>query len=162
MALDTIVAGPYGHTYGGVSTGISRDGYRIDHVVEKQPIKGDLYGESVIDFISRGGNVFLDYTCIAWKAGTYYPLLMFGQNFGEMWAPGLVESAYALATVLTAVQTPGAVQIAATPTTITASKTTLAPGHSFITNLQTLGREAPIRLQCLPYVSGVTRWYTLA
>jgi hypothetical protein len=157
MALDTFVAGSYLHTYNGASTGLSEDGYALDQELPQEEVKGDYYGESVIDTITRGGNTFLQFDSLAYKAGSLAAMYPFA-GLGIMGLPGLLGSDQAAPSVLGATAgTPAA----NAPASLSASKSLIAPGHNAQLKFQTRLRKVPVRLRLLPYVTDVVRFYSL-
>lgn len=158
MALDTFVAGAYSGTWNGTSVGLVSEGYRMDQNTEAEEITGDYYGRSVIEGVAQGGNVFIEYECLAYKAGSLAPFFPFG-NLGEMAAPGVLYSDLAKTVVLTSTTGTPAVS---SPASLTGSKAMLAAGHNAQLLFASRLRRLPIRQRLLPYISGVVRWYTLA
>ena len=165
MALETLVAGYYSHTYNSVATGITREGYRLEQQVREELVdETDLYGNSIIDFVYRGGNVYLEYLSKAYKAGAITPFWPWGA-LGEMFATatpiGRLASAVAAAAVLTATaNTPAATS----PATLTGTKAILAPGQSGSLSYNSKIREVPTRLILLPYDTGSNgsiRWFAM-
>lgn len=158
MALDTFVAGAYLHTFNGVSTGLSEDGYDLDQQVEQEEITGDYYGRSVIETVAQGGNIFLQFNSLAYKAGSVNALYPFA-TLGEMGTPGLFGSDIAKASVMSGTSGTSA---ASSVASLTASKSIVAPGHNAQLKFQSKLKKVPIRLRLLPYITNVVRWYQLA
>lgn len=169
MALDVFVAGRYTNAYNSVDVGISTDGVELQQDSAAEFIdRTDAYGDSIIDWVYRGGNVFLQYEAKAYKAGSITPFWPWGalgvmQAVGTTPAPiGRLASDVAAATVLTALAgTPAA----SSPATLTASKSILAPNNPARLLFSSRLRTVPVRLQSLPtesVASGTTttRWFT--
>jgi hypothetical protein len=169
VALDTFVAGRYSNTYNAVDVGISDQGINLQQESRWEEIaSSDAYGDSIIDGVYRGGNVFFDYECKAYKAGSQTPFWPWGtlgvmQAVGSAPTPiGRLASGVASATVLTAVAgTPAATS----PATLTASKSILAPNSPARLLFHTRLRQVPIRLLALPSdaTNGgttTTTWFT--
>lgn len=162
MALETLVAGRYSNTYNAVDTGITREGYTLDQGVKAEVIdETDAFGGSAIDYVYRGGDVFLSFISKAYKAGSLTPFWPWGA-LGVLLttaAPlGRLASAVASSNVLTAVAgTPAA----AAPATLTATLSILAPNNSASLLFNSKVREVPVRLQCLPadVTGGTFKWF---
>src|SRR6266852_668710 len=102
MALDTFVAGRYSSTYNAVDVGITQDGYELQQDSKAEPINAtDAYAESMIDFVYRGGDVFLQFESKAYKAGSITPFWPWGA-LGVMGVIARLASAVAASMVLTA------------------------------------------------------------
>lgn len=162
MALETLVSGRYSSTYNAVDTGVSEGGYELDQGASGETIdETDAFGGSVIDFIYRGGQVYMDFRSIAYKAGSVTPFWPWGA-LGVMLtaaAPlGRLASDVAMAHVLTSVaNTPAA----AAPATLTASKAILPPNYSAKLLYNSKLRTVPVRLLYLPVaVSTDIKWFT--
>lgn len=162
MALDTLVAGAYTTTYNAVSVGVTRQGFELSQMVKQELIdETDAYGLSTIDWVYRGGDVFLQWTGRSYKAGSYAPFWPWGA-LGVMAttaAPiGRLASAVAQATVMTAVaNTPAA----AAPATLTGSLSLLAPNYEGKLLYDSRLRDVPVRLQLLPSLNaGTLTWFS--
>lgn len=158
MALDTFVAGAYSSTWNGTATGLTEDGYKLDQNIEQEEIRGDYYGQSIIEAVTLGANVAIDFTCLAFKAGSYAPFYPFA-TLGEMGTPGLLMTDIAKQLVLAV--TTGTPAASALGASLTGSKSAIAQGHNSQIAFQSRLRRLPLRLRLFPYVSGVTRWYSL-
>ena len=113
MALDTFVSGAYTATYNAVAVGMTEDGFKLNQSISQENIdKSDLYGDTLLDFIYRGGQAFIQYTGKAYKAGAITPLWPWGSMgvVATSAAPiGRLASDVAKSLVLTAVSaTPAA------------------------------------------------------
>jgi hypothetical protein len=155
------VAGRYTSTYSAVDTGIAEEGYNLEQGSKAEMIaQSDAYGESAIDAIYRGGDVFVDFLGLGYKAGAITPFWPWGA-LGVMLtaaAPlGRLASAVASAHVLTAVaNTPAA----AAPASLTGTLAILAPNTSARLLYNSKLRKVPIRLQYFPYDSaGTVKWF---
>lgn len=117
----------------------------------------DAYGDSVIDLVYRGGNVFLQFESKAYKAGSITPFWPWG-SLGAMGVIGRLGSDVAAAMVLTSTAgTPAA----AAPATLTGTKSILAENFPARLLFSSVVRTVPVRLRCLPYDSGagVIKWF---
>lgn len=108
--------------------------------------------------IYRGGQVFLQFESMAYKAGSLTPFW----PYGALGVPGVIgrlASAVALSTVLTATAgTPAA----AAPATLTCLNSLLAPNSPARLLFNSKLRKVPVRLAALAYDSGssVIKWFT--
>lgn len=161
MPLDTFIAGRYSKTYNAVDVGITDDGIRLSVESKLEMIaSSDAYGDSAIDGVYRGGDVFLTYTSKAYKAGSitpFWPWAALGQMSTAAAPIGRLATDVAKVSVLTATaNTPAATS----PATLTADKTILAMGGAELLYHSKL-RQVPIRLQCYPYLSSSNVvWFT--
>jgi hypothetical protein len=160
MALELVIAGHYNGSYSSVDLGITRNGFELQQESKGEAIEEtDAFGQSIIDFIYRGGNVYIMFDCKIWKEGTLTPFWPWGGDlglagFGVMYNAGnpisrrAQDAASALLMTVTA-NTPAAGGDA-TITTLTASKAILPPGSSMKLLFSSKTREVPQRLLCLP------------
>lgn len=158
MALETIIAGRYAGTYNSVDVGITENGYELQQDSDAQPVSPtDAYGDSVIDLVYRGGNVFLQFESKAYKAGSITPFWPWGA-LGAMGVIGRLASAVAAAMVLTATTGTPAV---ASPATLTGTLSILAENSPARLLYSSAVRLVPVRLRLLPYDagSGVIKWF---
>lgn len=159
MALDVFIAGRYSHTYNSVDTGITRDGFELQQDSRAEEIsETDLAGETLIDFVYRGGRVTLQYNGKAYKAGALTPFWPWGA-MGVLGVIGRLASDVALASVLTSTAgTPAATA----PASLTGTKAILAPNNPARLLFSSKVREVPVRLELLAYDSGggALKWFT--
>lgn len=162
MALETIVAGRYSNTYNSVDTGITRDGYTLDQGVSAEVIdETDAFGGSAIDYIYRGGNVFLNFLSKAYKAGSiaaFWPWGSLGVMLTAAAPLGRLASAVAGVDVMTAV---AATPAANAPASLTANLAILAPNNNASLLFNSKVRDVPVRLMILPYdaTGGTFKWF---
>lgn len=153
------LAGGYTVTYNASSLGQIEDGINIEQMLGGEPIRGDNFGDTIQDFVFRGGDVFVDLIMTEWNAaGALGAFWYWSTTWGKMddGKIGTLATSLASALVLTKVAGPNA-----SPTSLTANKAILAPGypvrHLFAPRL----RRVPLRLQLLPYpVSTVNQFFT--
>jgi len=151
---ETILAGQYTVTYGGVAMGIMEgDGGvpTIEHSPHGEPVNNtDRWGKSMITAIYQGGDWFATYVCMEYKAG---PISAFWP-FGSMGAMGIIGRHWydlAAALVLTSIAgTPAA----SSPASLTASKAILPPGYNTRLLYGPTVRKVPIRQILFPYDLG--------
>lgn len=164
MAIEEMVTGAYTSTYNAVAMGTSREGYRINHELKQQNIEGtDHYGDSLLDYVYRGGNVSVSFTLMSYtKAIAAAVLWPFAANTYRMSIAatpiGRLASDIAEALVLTVVANTPADTLNA-PNSITANLAILAPGFNFELLYDSRLREVPVRLALLPYTdTGAVVW----
>lgn len=154
MALDTFIAGRYSSTYNAVDVGITERGYELQQDSSAALVnQTDAFGDSIIDWVYRGGNVALQFIGKAYKAGAITPFWPWGTlgKLSTAAAPlGRLASDVASAMVLTSVASTPA---ATSPATLTASKSILAPNNPATLLFNSELRNVPIRLQLLPYLA---------
>jgi hypothetical protein len=179
MGLANIVAGPYNGTYdalsttdgtglGAVSFGKVDTGFRIRLQFTKEAVRGDLYGDTIIDNVFRGGNCHLSLVGIEYGVGLVGVFTVYSGTpggtptlgvIGRLGLPGVMDSGskYAGAVVLTAV---AGTTAAAAPATLTAAEGIVSEETIEIL-LSTQYRRVPITLQLLPYLNSVNVWFTV-
>jgi hypothetical protein len=162
MALEDFTTGAYTGVYNTFPLGLSREGYRIVHEVRQQNIEqSDGYGDSLIDYVTRGGNVSVNFTMMSFRkaiaASVLWPFATSIYTLGTNAAPiGRLASDLARPFVMVVqANTPAAV-IGFGPATITAEKAIMAPGQSFEHLYDSRLREVPVRLSLLPYNNAAT------
>lgn len=146
-----------------MDVGITQNGYELNQDIKGELInETDAYGETIIDWVMRGGDVSLIFESKAYKVGSITPFFPNGAQ-GVLNTPatpmGRLASDAALAMVLTATaNTPAA----AAPATLTGSKALMPPGQSNRLLYNSKVRNVPIRLQFLPTDSaGTARHFTV-
>ncbi len=151
MAVDTFISGRYSGTYSAVDVGITEQGFELQQDSKAENIEeSDAYGQSLIDFVYRGGQVSIQFDSLAYKAGSRTPFWPYG-TFGLAGIIGRLASNIALATVLTSTAgTPAA----ASPATLTATYSLLAPNNPARLLFSSKLRKVPVRLACLLYDTG--------
>lgn len=156
------IAGRYSSTFNSVDTGITRNGYRLRQRLRAELIdETDAYGNSLIDFVWRGGAVSIQFNSKAYKAGSVTPFYSWGSLgvLSSTAAPiSRLASDVGLALVLTATASTPA---AAAPATLTASKAITGPDFQGELLYDSRIREVPIELQLIPYVSTNVIWFSM-
>lgn len=157
------MAGRYSSTLAAVDTGITEGGYELEQGSSAEMIEEtDAFGGSAIDGIWRGGNCFMMFDSIAYKAGAitaFWPWGALGTLLTTAAPIGRLMSAVASAHVITAVaNTPAA----AAPASLTATLAILAPNQSAKLLYNSKVRHVPVRLQYLPFdaTGGTFKWFT--
>lgn len=168
MALGTFVAGRYSATYdrdgsGGGSPadiGITEEGYEIQQSHFKEVIaRTDAYGDTPIDAIHRGLQVFAQFTCIEYLAsvlGMAFPIQGTAPGVGagtlNLGVIGVLDSGKAGILVLTSTTgTPAA----SSPATMTLHRCIQAENADIRFIMAPTLRKLPIRLRVYPNDSGV-------
>lgn len=158
---ETIIAGQYTVTYGGVALGIFEGDAQvpaIEWVHKTEPIANtDAYGKTTIDHIGQGLDAFFSGTCLEYKAGPISAMWPLSTTLGRLGVIGRLYYDIAAALVLTAIAGTPAVT---SPATLTASRSILAPGFNVKLLYGPTLRKVPLRLQLLPYTSTVVVFFT--
>lgn len=155
---------PAGKAAGARDLGLVEGVRSVSRTVEGKDIRADLYGDTVIDGIYTGGQMFVSMIFKEWTAQVQDALWPFGGDtagdFGNLGVVGDLMTNLAGVLTLTAVaDTPAAG--ATDSAVITISSAVISPGHSFDVPLGNDERNVPIVFRCYPVVSGspsVLRW----
>lgn len=145
---ESIIAGAYTATWNGVALGIFEGDSglpTLSHQIMAQNIDNtSLYGRALIDAVFQGMAVSFQMVCMEYKAGTVAAAFPQNAVMGRMGTVGRLHYAsLAAALVMTAVAgTPAA----ASPATLTAPKTCLAPGVDVSLAFGPVVRTVPLRL----------------
>ncbi|GAA4441998.1 hypothetical protein [Bremerella cremea] len=166
MSLGTFAPGPYTATYdasGAVSgtpgqaadpaardIGLVEGAHRLSRVMEGEDIAGtNLFGQTVVDSIYRGGNCFLLLTMKEWKPYVRDILWPFGSSFGDVGPIGRLLTDLAGKIVLT--------PVAGTPAyqndgkVLTFGKAILSPQHNTEIFYGPAQRDVALVFRCFPY-----------
>jgi hypothetical protein len=163
--LGTFIDGAYDGTYGGVSMGITENGFDLIKTQGQEVIEdSDQYGRTVLDYFFLGGACQLRCDCKEFIAGALAAMWPWG-GLGfirNTAAPiGRRASDAAQALVLTATANTPAASTTPSTDTFTATYAVQAPSQSSTIRLSTTLRRVPVFLQLLPYVSGGnTIWFS--
>lgn len=159
---ETIIAGQYTCTWNSVALGIMEGDAglpTLSHQTKAEQLaNSDRYGKSTLDSIYQGADWFAQFTCMEYRAGSIAAWWPFG-TLGLMGVISRLYFALAQPLVLTAIAgTPAA----ASPATLTASKSILAQGFNTQVLFGPTLRKLPIRLQLYPVDTGggVIGWFT--
>lgn len=157
MALGTYVAGAATATYDATALGQTQEGYEIQYEPKADMInRSDIYGDTMLDIIFRGADVFAQMEFIEYKAGPLAVAFPWASQ-GALGLIGRLGSDVAKALVFTAVAgTPAAL----VPATLTASKAILAPNGNPRFSINSRLRTIPLRMVLLPYDSSGIKHYT--
>lgn len=164
MALGTFIAGAYTATYNAVGTGITDGGYEVEQTAKAEMIdKSDVYGDTLLDAIYRGGECTCQFTSKEYMAGSlavFWPWggAAMGAFITAAMPIAVLASSIAKPLILTATaNTPAA----AAPATLTAPLALLAFNYPAKLLYDSRLRTLPIRLQLLPSTTAnVTSWFT--
>jgi hypothetical protein len=155
-ALGTFIAGAYNGTHDAAPLGMTQTGYELQVDLKAQMInETDLYGLSLIDFVQRGADCFMQTQFREWKAGPIAAAWgAIGGALGVLSTvaapPGRLGTGLAKTLALAAVAgTPAATS----PATLNASGAVLAPNFNVNSVFDSRLRELPIRFALLPYTS---------
>lgn len=151
MSLETVVAGAYVATYDAVNTGFTQNGYTLSRQGKQELInQSDLYGDTIIDMVYRGGDTFIEFMSRVYKAGSITPWWPWGETIGTLWTVDdpiarLASDVAATFALVAVTGTPAA----AKPATLTGTAI-LAPGYNTSLLFDSRCRNVPIRLVFIP------------
>lgn len=152
MALGTFIVGAYTATLNSVALGITEEGYNLQWEPKHDTIeRSDVYGDMLLDTIYRGTNWFFQAEFLEYKAGPLAAVYPWGSALGTQGIIGRLGSDVATSLVLTSTTGTPAV---ATPATLTATKTIIAPGSNPNAMFNSRLRTMPVRLVLLPVDTG--------
>lgn len=161
-ALGTFAPGYYSMTYGGLDCGLVEGVRQLRRRFSAQQIQTDVYGDSDVDGVYRGGNTFLMMTFKEWKAPISTTILnpYHVTDIGAMGLNGRLQTDLSAVIILTATaSTPAAT---AGPVTLTASKAILAPDNDVEWLMGNEQRDVSVLFQLYPYDdSGTIRWFSV-
>lgn len=163
MAIETLVAGHYIPTYNSVNCGFTQNGFELTQETKAEVInQTDAFGDSIIDFVHRGGSVYIMFESKTFKPGSITPFYPWGA-LGTMYtaaAPlGRLAINVAASMILTGVsatpaQSTGGSTLNTVIASLTASKSILPPDSNQKLLFDMRVRNVPVRLLCLPTDSG--------
>lgn len=161
MGLGTFIAGKYDATYNNVAIGVTEEGFTLSQSLSQEAIdESDAFGNSMLDYIYRGGNCKIVCDSKEFKAGSitpYWPWGPLGQLASAAAPIGRLASAVAQALVLTST---AATPAAAAPASLTGTFAILSPGQEGRLLFNSKLRRVPISLSLLPSSSGGTlTWF---
>ena len=138
--------------------GATERGFTLHSSMHAENVEGDLWGQSTVDLIYRGGNMVLEWTAIAFKAGTLLPFWPWGQ-IGSMGTIGRLGSVTGGSMVLvaapgsTAAGTPAIGQVVINA--LSAPNSILHENHNVSMVFDSRLRRLPIRMRLLPFFDRV-------
>ncbi len=146
------IAGPYVWTYGGAALGSMEQTPILEWVPSQESIVSDQYGDTIIDGIYRGGNMYMTLVLNEYNAAgalaAFHPQ---SATLGAVGTPGVLMSTFSAALVGTAIAGTNA---STNPATWTATGAVLAPGNNIQLLFGTRKRNVPIRFILFPFSSG--------
>jgi len=162
MAFGTFAPGYYAMTYDGTDCGLVEGVRRLRRRAKGQPIVADKFGDTTLDGIYRGGDVFLQVTFKEWIAKVREIIWPYDSDFGDIGQCGRLWSDLAKAIVLTAQS--GSPAATAGPATITFNLALAAEENDIEIVLGNEQRDIPVLFRCLPYTisSGREAWFTVS
>lgn len=141
-------SGPYTVTWNSNDIGLSEGPIRHQQRAMGIPVRASLYGDTVLDYILRGAEVFVALVLKEWNANTKAALWPYGSTHGVMTEAGVRASSLCKALVLTAVSgTPAATE---GPLTRTYANAVLLPGHNLDVIFGPEERNIPLIFAVLP------------
>lgn len=154
VGSETLICGQYTVTYAGSAMGIMEGDAgvpTIEYINHTEPINNtDKYGKTTIDDIYQGADAFCAFMAMEYKASTKAAWWPWG-TFAQLGVIGRLGFNISSALVLTAIAgTPAA----ASPASITASKSLMASGNNTRLLYGPTLRKLPIRLRLYPFDSG--------
>lgn len=160
-ALGTFAPGYYAQTFDGDDCGLVEGVRRLRRKFFWEPIKADKWGDTTIDGVYRGGDVFLSVVFKEWKAPIKTKIcnMFVPADFGAVGEVGELITNFAKVIVLTAQA--GSPAATAGPATLTANLAIVAAGNDMELLMGNLQRDVPVLFQLLPYDdSGTLRHFS--
>lgn len=157
MGIVSAIAGPYTHAFNAYNLGETKEGARLIQTVSKEAVRGDRYGDSILDSVYRGGNIQLAADGIEYSKAlnAFWPYAQVGQMglVGRMDVASGIYSPY----VMTAV--PGTTAAAA-PGSVTGATATIDENWRGELMFSSRLRTVPIMMRFYPYLVGNNvYWY---
>jgi hypothetical protein len=182
VSLESFIAGRYSGTWNAVDVGITEEGYELFQDTHAELVnQTDAFGESLIDWVWRGGSVYMMLRSLAAKPGAITPFYPYGgsttvQGLGTLFNPGVAGTPFpigslasdlAKAMVLTATASTPATGVGAGVggviiNTLTAALSLLKPGSNLSLLFNSKLRKVPLALQILPKSNAgpIYQWWT--
>jgi len=154
MSNLTQSVGAYTATYKGVDIGTFEGALRQNQTMHAQDVRASRFGDTVIDGVYRGSNVFQVATIKEWTEAIRDTIWPFDEELGNTGIHGRLLTDIAGALVLTAV--PGTPAVTLGPATRTYSLAVLAPEHNAEVTFGTEERNMPIVFRCYPAITVAT------
>lgn len=134
--------------------GSSNKGFTITSTMSAEVVEGDIWGGSVVDLVYRGGNMYMSWDAIAFKAATLVPFWPWNV-IGSMGTIGRLGSGVGGAIVMTAAPLTPAAGLPSIGQviiqSITAPNAILAENFNAELFFDSRLRKVPIRLRLLPF-----------
>lgn len=162
MALATVIAGAYTATYNSTAMGQQEDGFRIRMSIAKEEIRSNTYGDSVIDAVYRGANVFLSGTFIERDSvlakAAVSPFNPYGAGMGIMGLVGRLDFGLTSPIVLTAIS---GLSATSSLTSLTATNAIIDQNLSTEVSLANRASFLPLTFRLYPYLSSDVKWFAV-
>lgn len=135
-------------------TGASQDGFVLRSIMSAEHVTGDIWGGSVVDLIYRGGNMLMEWTSVAFRAGSVVAMWPWG-ILGSMGTIGRLGSVVGGSVVMVAnpltpaAGTPAIGQIVIN--SLTAPNAVFAEDFDASIIFDSRLRRTKIRMRLLPY-----------
>lgn len=147
-------AGAYTETYNGVDVGLFEGSLRQNQPMHAQDVLASRFGDTVIDGVFRGSNVFAIMVVKEWTESIRDLIWPFNEALGNTGIHGRMLSDIAKALVMTVV--PGTPAATNGPATRTYSLAVIAPEHNTEITFGTEERNIPVVMRCLPAITVAT------
>lgn len=150
----SLASGEYTGTYNAKALGYTANGYTMEVTSNRKGVTVDKFGDTEIDGVYRGTNVFFEMILKEWNATGMSDLWWpYHATPGTMGLVGRLEvgSSLALAFVLTAVASTPAATVG--PASVTAALSILDAEFARNVNFNNEDRAIPIRLRAYPNTS---------
>lgn len=158
------IAGAYYWSYNGLFLGTTENGFRLSMTSFGDPIKGDNLGDSIQDFVYRGGDVSVEGTLQEFEAARLggnaaIPPKVNARNQQIFWPYAIMGATGAIGTLsslysapLVGTPVPGtSADLLATVKNLTMNFAILPPNYDVGMLFAARLRNLPIRLQALPF-----------
>ena len=155
MALGTFAPGYYTCTWNSNDLGLVNGVRRLRRRYRSQSIQADKFGDSQIDGVYRGGDVFLSMVFKEWTAAVRAALWPFDSDFGDMGQCGRLLSDLAETLVLSVES--GSPAATAGFASLQANLAILAPDNDVEIIFGNEQRDVPVLFQLFPYDVGSGR-----
>jgi hypothetical protein len=157
MPLATLITGPYSASWNSVAVGKTREGFDLRWQWKKETITVDTYGDSVIDSIYRGADVFVlwlgveysSMTAVAWP---------YAATFGETGLLGRLDVGSTMTKTMVMTST-ALTPAAAAPATLT-STNSIVDDDQVESKFAMRLREVPVKLRLYIYNSTNDKFFS--
>lgn len=149
-----IISGEYEGVYNSLALGYTQDGYRMEVTGNRKGVTVDKFGDTEIDGVYRGVNVFVEAIFKEWDAagmaGLWWP---YHGTVGTMGLIGRLEvyNQFVKALVLTAVA--GSPAATEGPASVTGTLSVLDAEFARQVNFNNEDRSVPVRIRLYPNTS---------
>ena len=160
--LNTAIAGPYTIKYGGLDVGaVGPEGIRLRHTWGAEDITGDAHGDSVIEQVYRGGNLFIQVESLERTVNSINAFWPYAA-LGRMGVIGRLGTAIAKEFKMTAIAGTTA-SSAPSPSILTFPSVLIEQGSANELLYASRLRRVPLLLRVFPVEDGgVEKWFDTA